>query len=130
MKIMDANVNEIEIKKPKCPECGSIMYLRDSKYGKFYGCVRYPHCQAIWKSDKDGNPIGTFADKNTKKWRVIAHCLLDSLWKSGEMARTDAYKWVQKTMNINEKEAHISMFDTHKCKELIKKIGQYLYTIP
>lgn len=31
----------------KCPECGSIMYLKTSKYGQFYGCSNYPKCKGI-----------------------------------------------------------------------------------
>jgi len=27
-----------------CSRCGSIMYLRDGKYGEFFGCSRYPEC--------------------------------------------------------------------------------------
>jgi len=29
----------------KCPVCGKDMVIRDSKYGKFYGCVDYPNCK-------------------------------------------------------------------------------------
>ena len=31
----------------RCPECGSIMYLKTSKYGQFYGCSNYPKCKGI-----------------------------------------------------------------------------------
>ncbi len=30
-----------------CDECGKEMYIRSSKYGKFYGCVDYPKCKGI-----------------------------------------------------------------------------------
>jgi DNA helicase-4 len=30
---------------PKCPKCGAPMVLRTSKYGKFYGCSKYPRCE-------------------------------------------------------------------------------------
>jgi len=29
----------------KCPECGSPMVLRNGRYGKFYGCSRFPYCK-------------------------------------------------------------------------------------
>ncbi len=29
----------------KCPVCGKDMVIRDSKYGKFYGCIDYPNCK-------------------------------------------------------------------------------------
>ncbi|MBU3902215.1 MAG: topoisomerase DNA-binding C4 zinc finger domain-containing protein [Candidatus Thermoplasmatota archaeon] len=28
----------------KCPKCGSPMIERKGKYGKFWGCSRYPSC--------------------------------------------------------------------------------------
>ena len=30
----------------KCPRCGSRMDLKRGRYGKFYGCSRYPYCKA------------------------------------------------------------------------------------
>jgi very-short-patch-repair endonuclease len=28
-----------------CPECGSKMILRNGRFGKFYGCSRFPYCR-------------------------------------------------------------------------------------
>lgn len=28
-----------------CPRCNSKMILREGKYGKFYGCSRFPYCK-------------------------------------------------------------------------------------
>ena len=33
----------------KCAECGSPMILRNGKYGKFYGCTRFPKCSCVQK---------------------------------------------------------------------------------
>jgi very-short-patch-repair endonuclease len=30
-----------------CPKCGSRMVLRTGRFGKFYGCSKYPYCRAI-----------------------------------------------------------------------------------
>lgn len=30
-----------------CDLCGSPMFIRESKYGKFYGCSKYPECSGI-----------------------------------------------------------------------------------
>lgn len=32
-----------------CPRCGSAMVLRSGKYGKFYGCSRFPYCRGTKK---------------------------------------------------------------------------------
>lgn len=34
-------------KPVKCPQCDSMMVLREGKRGPFYGCKSYPHCKAI-----------------------------------------------------------------------------------
>lgn len=33
----------------KCAKCNSKMILRSGRYGKFYGCSRYPYCKSIQK---------------------------------------------------------------------------------
>lgn len=45
------NIALAEVKKGNrsCPRCGSKMYLRNGKYGQFYGCVRYPYCKGTMK---------------------------------------------------------------------------------
>ena len=30
---------------PRCPACGAPMVLRSGRYGKFYGCSKYPSCK-------------------------------------------------------------------------------------
>ena len=36
----------------KCPLCGSMMVLRKGRYGKFYGCLKYPYCRGTRKYKK------------------------------------------------------------------------------
>ena len=36
-----------------CDLCGSPMFLRESRYGKFYGCTNYPKCKGIKKIESD-----------------------------------------------------------------------------
>ncbi|MDC7232559.1 MAG: type I DNA topoisomerase [Spirochaetales bacterium] len=41
-----------------CPECGSNMVLKKSRYGKeFLACSRYPECKTTMSVDKDGKPV-------------------------------------------------------------------------
>jgi AAA domain/Topoisomerase DNA binding C4 zinc finger/PLD-like domain len=35
---------EKEKANPPCPECGGKTRIRDGRYGRFYGCARYPDC--------------------------------------------------------------------------------------
>lgn len=38
-------INVQEKTDEKCPECGKMVLIRMSKYGKFYGCSGYPDCK-------------------------------------------------------------------------------------
>ncbi|MBT7241214.1 MAG: hypothetical protein HN878_01870 [Candidatus Diapherotrites archaeon] len=46
--VCSRHTNE-KITSPKCPECSSPMSLRESKYGKFWGCTAFPMCDGIQK---------------------------------------------------------------------------------
>ena len=35
---------DVEAKKIICPKCGSNMILRNGRYGRFYGCSKFPYC--------------------------------------------------------------------------------------
>ncbi|MFC1501192.1 type I DNA topoisomerase [Elusimicrobiota bacterium] len=41
----------------KCPKCGKIMVLRDSRGGQFLACSGFPECKTTFSIDKDGNKI-------------------------------------------------------------------------
>ena len=110
------------MKKIYCPECNSEMVLRNSKYGLFYGCSRYPECKgAHGAHQSSGKPLGIPADKETKTWRMKAHDAFDKLWKKYGYKRKDSYKLLQTIMGLNEKEAHIGRFDKKQCQFLIAK---------
>lgn len=35
----------------ECPECGAPMRYRDGEYGSFFGCSRYPDCEATMEAE-------------------------------------------------------------------------------
>jgi hypothetical protein len=109
-----------------CPECGSAMLLRQSKFGLFYGCIEYPKCKAAHGAHADGKPLGTPANPETKKARIRAHDAFDELWKGRHMSRSEAYTWMQRTMGLPEDEAHIGKFTIDQCEELEVLVGDYL----
>jgi len=108
----------------KCPECGAMMKLRNSKHGLFYGCEKYPACKASHGAYNDGRPKGTPGDKETRKARIHAHRIFDRLWKpKGEekarMTRSQAYAWMRKGLKLKEDEAHIGKFTVDQCEKLV-----------
>jgi ssDNA-binding Zn-finger/Zn-ribbon topoisomerase 1 len=103
-----------------CPDCGSPMRLRDSRFGKFYGCVRFPACKATHGAHADGRPLGIPGNAETKAARTRAHAAFDRLWRSGRMRRNDAYRELQRMMHMTEAQAHIGRFTQEECERLIE----------
>ena len=66
-----------------CPDCGSDMVLKISKYDPFYGCKRFPKCKASHGAHGDGSgnkwgePLGIPVDSETRKARQDAHAVFD-----------------------------------------------------
>jgi len=59
-----------------CDICGKPMVIRDSKYGKFYGCIDYPKCKGIKQISsnvycpkcKEGHLNERYSPKSKKKF--------------------------------------------------------------
>ena len=99
------------------------MVLRSSKYGKFYGCVRYPKCGSTHGAHDNGDPLGIPGNKETKLARNRAHAAFDPIWKEGHMGRRQAYAWMQWRMGLTEDEAHVAKFDVGLCEKLIQTVA-------
>jgi ssDNA-binding Zn-finger/Zn-ribbon topoisomerase 1 len=117
-----------------CPDCGAKMTLRRTQKFKwnngegrlFYGCSRWPKCNAVHGAHPDGRPLGTPGDAATKKARIEAHAALASLcerrnWKIGKSSeRRGAYLWLAQKLGIAEEKCHIAMFDVETCKRVVE----------
>lgn len=112
----------------KCPECGAPMTLitKNAKYGPFYGCVmfRQTGCRGTHSAHANGQPMGVPGDRETKAARVRAHAAFDQLWTGGKMSRKKAYQWMQETMHLTKRQAHIGKFDVEQCEALITHIQE------
>ncbi|MEW6042406.1 MAG: type I DNA topoisomerase, partial [Elusimicrobiota bacterium] len=56
----------------KCPICKNLMVLRESRFGKYLSCSRFPKCRGKIPLDKDGNKMEVFAPITTEK--VCSKC--------------------------------------------------------
>ena len=36
-----------------CPQCGCYLKIRHGRYGEFFGCSNYPHCQFTFSYDEE-----------------------------------------------------------------------------
>lgn len=103
----------------RCGECGELMVLRNSRFGKFYGCSAYPKCKGTHGAHPDGKPLGTPANAATKQARMKAHAAFDRLWKGGGRTRGQAYGWLKAQASIPD---HISEMDAKQCAVLIELV--------
>lgn len=116
-----------DMSKLICPECGSDMVLRSSRFGKFFGCIKYPDCSGTHSADVDGNPLGVPGDSVTKDARKRLHRQFDKLWKLDQMSRFDAYQWLAKVMEMSPEEAHIGRFNIDQCHFVMEKLCELLF---
>lgn len=106
----------------ECPECAAPMVLRDSKFGLFYGCSRYPDCKASHGAHPDGRPLGIPATPAVKVARIKAHEAFDAMWRARGWNRREGYQWLQNVFDMTSGEAHIGKFDLEQCERLIERI--------
>jgi hypothetical protein len=79
-------------------------------------------CQA-WVGCHKGTdrPLGRLADKNLRKWRMLAHELFDPLWKGRtRKSRRKAYLWLSSRLQIPFEGCHIGDFNVEQCKEVVR----------
>lgn len=109
-----------------CPECGAPMVLRKTdkfsyESGQpryFYGCSRWPLCQATHGAHPNGEPMGIPADKETKEWRIRAHEAFDDWWGDKGLTRREGYLRLAEHFGI--KGIHIGELNVEGCQKVIK----------
>ena len=73
-----------------CPSCGSAMRLRSGRYGRFWGCSRYPRCEGTRNYKKNAKTIPK-KEQTSKKNDVSEN-------KYSPFNQTEAY-WDQRYLN-------------------------------
>ena len=106
----------------KCPYCGKkaewtsndVVYGR--KYGKSWMCYYCWECDAYVGCHQNTKlPLGTMANKELRTLRMECHALFDPLWKSGQMKRRDAYRYLFKNTGVK----HIAWANEEECQKII-----------
>lgn len=95
-----------------CAECGAGMVLRESRFGKFFGCSTFPKCSATHGAHPDGRPLGVPGDAATKAARIAAHAEFDTLFES----RRQRYAWLARFDTLPD---HIGEMTEQQCYRLI-----------
>lgn len=112
------------MKKVICPYCNSqaeyvdsIEVYRSRSYGMIYIC--FP-CKAYVGVHKGTDrPLGRLANAELRQWKIKAHDAFDPLWKSKEMTRGKAYKWLRDNLGIPKEDCHIGKMDVAMCMNVV-----------
>jgi hypothetical protein len=110
----------------RCSICGSEAEWVENKkvYGTNYGdsymiwlctnkeCRAYVGCHQNTK-----RPKGTFADRETRKARMLAHQAIDPIWKSGTLPRGEVYRRLKEEFG---REIHIGGATKEECSQIVK----------
>lgn len=114
----------------KCPYCQSKTQYVDSVvvYGRSYGMIYLcDQCKAWVGVHKGTNKaLGRIANSELREWKKEAHSAFDPIWRSGNMSRPDAYKWLSETIGTDREYTHIGMFDVEECTKTIEACAKLL----
>lgn len=117
----------------KCPYCGNDAKLAlgteiyphrpDLAKKKFWlcqpcdayvGCHR-PNPKFGYKGDE---PYGRLANPRLRALKSRAHRWFDPIWKTEQLTRKQAYRWLALQLGISEDACHIGDFDEETCQRV------------
>lgn len=114
--------------KVMCPYCkipaslvgGRAIYPhRSDLWGlKFWVCTSCEAYTGTHANSPDHAPKGGLANAELRSARIAAHAAFDPRWKSGDMRRGDAYRWLQEKLGMTE-QPHIGFMDLEQCARVI-----------
>lgn len=108
----------------KCPYCDKAAKL-------VTGIAIYPHRMDLrgkffWQCEPcdayvgthpgTQKPLGRLANKALRGLRGKVHAAFDPVWRSRQLSRAQAYKWLASAMGISEANCHVGMFDEDQCR--------------
>lgn len=80
------------------------------------------------------NPLGRPSSAELRAAKAAAHALFDPIWKSKEMGRKAAYRWLAGELGIEPSETHIGWFDLEMCERAIaacrKRLAEHMEACP
>lgn len=130
---MNLTETQIEIIKGKiCPYCynnsefidSSLYYSNGVSYGMIYICRPCDAIVGVHKGTE--NALGRLANSTLRNLKKQAHTMFDQLWKTNEMSRSEAYRWLSQAMNLPPEYTHIGMFSEKSCEKVIILVKKYI----
>lgn len=91
-----------------CPSCGGVPKRRNTQYGIKRECC------GLWAWGK----TAPLVDRETHQARQYAHRVFDSLWQSGLVSRTRAYKLLAEELGIDPADCHMKLMDKETARRV------------
>lgn len=88
-------------------------------------CGAHVGCHPAARSNGKGGigdgtvPLGRLANAELRRAKQAAHAAFDPLWRSREMTRKEAYRWLADALGISVDNCHIGMFDLDGCRAVV-----------
>ncbi len=113
--------------KVKCPDCGSEMVLRQSRFKypdgtrrRFWGCSEFPRCRGSHGAHPDGRPLGVPLSARDKAFRIETHDAMDRWMDRAGVDRRTAYSILSNRLGF---ELHIGELDAVECQALTELLN-------
>lgn len=91
-----------------CPNCGGAPKRINTQYGIKRECC------GLWAWGK----TAPLVDRETHQARQYAHRVFDSLWQSGLVSRTRAYKLLAEELGIDPADCHMKLMDKETARRV------------
>jgi hypothetical protein len=111
----------------RCQYCGGFASINRTHFGWRWECTP---CDARVGCHKDTqDPKGSLANAALRAARIAAHQAFDPLWQkklrldptmSKSQARTRAYQWLARMLQVPVAECHIAHFSIPQCMRVVE----------
>ena len=104
------------------------MELRNSRFGRFYGCRDFylNDCKGKVSAWPNGKPKHIKVTYKEKQARKLAQEYFDKLIASGKYTGQEAFTWMCYAVKCERYEGFISTFSVERCNKLISRIKKEL----
>ncbi|STP12611.1 DNA topoisomerase I [Helicobacter mustelae] len=116
MEQINAGKTDIASQKMKiptgeyCPQCGSELLLRESRYGEFTACGAYPKCKYIKPQEEEG-------EKDPESCEKCGKPMVTKMGRNGSFLACSAYPECKNTKSLLAKPSQQKVLEGVACPE-------------
>jgi len=115
---------KVEMTSEKCPLCQSNMVLRQSRFGKYLSCSKFPKCKGKIPLDKDGKKI--IPEKTDKTCPSCGKQMVIKVGRRGKFLACSDYPSCKTTCSIDTKDPKADCFAPIKTDRMCDKCNSPL----